>query len=77
MNDELLEDNAQYLTSPQAETIRAYCQGIEEGIRKARTFAEARALVESSCLEFDSSCESDIIKENLRIYLTELLKKYW
>ena len=77
MNDELLEQRFHLPPSGQNETIRAMCRDIEHGIRTAASRSDAEALIERTCADFDIVCESDIIREQLRLYLAALLRRYW
>ncbi len=76
-SDELSTKITGYASTVQDETIQRYCGRIEERIRDAGSKEEARLIVEETCLSFEQHCLSDILKNSLQKYVTELLENYW
>jgi hypothetical protein len=57
--------------------LREYCAGVEDRIKTAQSESDASNLVDSLCRKFDSQCESEVLRSGLRIYLSELIRRYW
>jgi len=57
--------------------LREYCTGVEDRIKNSASEAQALKLVDSLCRKFDSECESDVLQDGLRKYLSGLIRRYW
>ncbi len=71
------ESTASPAVAQQKELIAKYCGDIAVKIRTASSRAQAAALVDETCQNFDEQCPSEIIRLFLHNYVTDLFKQYW
>jgi|WetSurMetagenome_2_1015567.scaffolds.fasta_scaffold156328_2 hypothetical protein len=72
VNEELL---GPYRDDPRQELlVREYCSEIEKVLKSAASRQEALLAVNKACDNFESSCESSVVKTGLRRYLMSLVE---
>lgn len=79
MVDELLDEpRRDFLReSHQQELVAHYCSGLEKQVQSASSRQEAKALVDTSCQNFEHSCPSSIVRKFLSSYAARLFDRHW
>jgi hypothetical protein len=73
MIDELIEQRFNRVDPMQQQIIERYCEGVYTKLRMAESKSEAITIVETACGQFDSTCESDILRPAVRRYLLDII----
>ena len=75
-NEELLADNRNR-PAFQEDNLSEFCAGIEQRLRDAPGKEAALRIVDERCDAFSRSCESSILRSQLRNHITALWKSIW
>ena len=77
MIEELIQHDNGQMDHHQEEILRQYCAGIGDRLSGAGSCADALAIVEDACTEFDMTCESEVLRSTLRKLLLEMVRRKW
>jgi hypothetical protein len=77
LHEELLGASGAAEPGLQSEIVRRSCGDIGKRIREARTRTEALEIVGALCASFEVECESEVMREFVRSYAEELVRKRW
>jgi len=77
--DELTDERLFIALPPEQQKtlIAEYCSGMNERIVAAQSKAEARNIVEEQCKQFDSRCESAVIRALVKTHVQRILAEQW